>query len=349
MTDYIAIKQIKHPDLWDSYVEKTPVAEFSHLYGWRRVIQKTYGHKPVYLAGVHVRENREVVCGILPMFVFQSMAGERRLVSLPFVDTAGILADSKVIEHMLFNKAASMMKKTGCKAMDIRQDRPLWCSGRIEGFNINISTLKVGLKLTLGVSQQELKKRFKSKLRSQINRAVKNGLKAKTGKKELIDPFYRVFSRNMRDLGSPVHSRRFFEAVMEIFYDEAFISVVTHGRKPVAAGFMFRFKNEIKNPWASSLREFRPLSANMLLYWEMMRFSCNLGLARFDMGRSSRNASTFRFKQQWHPRVRQLYWYQWHKDLVPFKLETLNFPWLSRVPVTPANLVGPWIRRHISL
>ncbi|MEA2060014.1 MAG: hypothetical protein U9P10_05750 [Thermodesulfobacteriota bacterium] len=148
------------------------------------MIQKTYGHKPVYLAAVHVRENREVVCGILPMFVFQSMAGERRLVSLPFVDTAGILADSKVIEHMLFNRAADLMRKTGCKAMDIRQDRPLWCSGRIEGFNINISSLKVGLKLTLGASQQELKNRFKSKLRSQVNWAVKNGLKAETGKKE---------------------------------------------------------------------------------------------------------------------------------------------------------------------
>lgn len=345
----IIIKEIDNPNLWDAYVRKNPLAEFSHLFGWSRVIQEVYGHKPIYLAAIQTRDGMDAICGILPIFCFWSMAGGRRLVSLPFLDTAGILADSRVIESMLFHRAEAIMRENGCMAMDFRQDIPLYCPSRLEGFNLKVSTLKVGLKLELGSSQQGLKKRFKSKLRSQVNRAIKNGLRARIGKEELIEPFYRVFSRNMRDLGSPVHSRLFFEAVMENFRDQAFICVVTHGLKPVAAGFMFRFKDEIKNPWASSLREFRPLNSNMLLYWEMMRFSCNLGLARFDMGRSSRNASTFLFKEQWQPQVRQLYWYQWSRGDSPFKDEKLSFPLLTQLPVVVTNLVGPLFRRHISL
>jgi len=348
------IKKIDHPDLWDHYVQKNPCSEFSHLFGWSRVIQAVYGHKPIYLAAVGTRGGVDFICGILPLFCFRSMAGGKRLVSLPFVDTAGILADSPEIESMLLQRAMLLMDETGCSALEIRQDVCLSSSATLQGFNFKVVTVKVGLKLELDSSQQKLMSSFRSKLRSQINKAERNNLKTRIGKEELIKPFYEVFSHNMRDLGSPVHSRRFFEAVMENFRDQAFISVVNHGRKTIAAGFMIRFKDEIKNPWASSLRKFRYLNSNMLLYWAMIRFSCNLGLARFDMGRSSRNAATFKFKNQWRPVVRQLYWYQWSRGKDEFKASTfknerLIFPGLMRIPVPVANIIGPLVRKQISL
>lgn len=345
----LVIQEGVAPALWDRYVRTDPRAEFTHLSGWGRVIEGVYGHRPVYLAAVETRGDSQKVCGILPLVRFRSMAGGERLVSLPFFDTAGILGASRAVESLLLKRAVALIEGKGCSGLEIRQDFPPICSTRVPGLRLKVATLKMGLKLTLDPFPRQMMNRFRSKLRSQINKALKNGLRARIGKQELIDPFYEVFSRNMRDLGSPVHSRRFFGGIMDRFRDHAFICVVSHGLKPVAAGFMFRFKDEMKNPWASSLRAFRPLNANMLLYWEMIRFSCNLKLSRFDMGRSTRNASTFRFKQQWQPEERQLYWFQWTPGEGGLSAESLSFRCWPRLPVAMANLLGPMVRRHISL
>ena len=203
----------------------------------------------------------------------------------------------------------------------------------------------------LEAGRDEMLRRFKAKLRSQISKGMKNGLETRIGREELLEPFYSVFSRNMRDLGSPVHSKRFFQALFKYFRQDAYICLVTFEKHPVAAGFMFRFRDELKNPWASSLRKFRHLNTNMLLYWTMISFACDEGMRCFDMGRSSRGASTYRFKQQWGPEEKPLFWYSWspagqEPDERP---ETLVYPAWRRLPVFVANIIGPLLRRHISL
>jgi lipid II:glycine glycyltransferase (peptidoglycan interpeptide bridge formation enzyme) len=192
---------------------------------------------------------------------------------------------------------------------------------------------------------------FKSKLRSQIKKSHTCGLDWKIGKKELIDPFYKVFSRNMRDLGSPVHAKKFFEEIFRHFYHHAFICTVFYKKRPVAAAFMFRFKKRLANPWASSIREFRYLNANLYLYWQMIRFACHLGMEAFDMGRSSRGAATFRFKKQFGPCETPLYWYSWSfKEKNAFQIkETLSIPPWRKMPLGIANLIGPVVRKRISL
>ena len=178
---------------------------------------------------------------------------------------------------------------------------------------------------------------------------MKNGLTWEIGKERLIDPFYHIFSRNMRDLGSPVHAKRLFKTIFKIFPANAFICMVYHGKIPAAASFMFRFKNRLSNPWASSLREYRYLNTNMLLYWQMIGFACNLGLELFDMGRSSRGAATHRFKQQWGPQETALEWVTWEFKRKKTAGETLAVePW-KKMPVWGANIAGPMIRKYISL
>jgi hypothetical protein len=51
---------------------------------------------------------------------------------------------------------------------------------------------------------------FNAKLRNQIRKAEKSGLQFVAGHLELLDGFYEVFTRNMRDLGTPVYGDSFF-------------------------------------------------------------------------------------------------------------------------------------------
>ena len=112
-------------------------------------------------------------------------------------------------------------------------------------------------------------KSFKSKLRSQIKKPIKEGLEAKVGGPELLEDFYKVFLINMRDLGSPVHSKKLMQNVLVAFLDKAKIIVVYKDRDPLACSLIIEFNDTLENPWASSLREYSRLSPNMLLYWTM--------------------------------------------------------------------------------
>ena len=55
------------------------------------------------------------------------------------------------------------------------------------------------------------------KVRNQIRKAEKSGLVVERGGAGLVGDFYTVFARNMRDLGTPVYSRRLFEEVLRTF------------------------------------------------------------------------------------------------------------------------------------
>ncbi len=80
------------------------------------------------------------------------------------------------------------------------------------------------------------------------------------------------------------------------------------------------------------LREFRSLNTNMLLYWQMIRLACSLNLDIFDMGRSSKGAPTFRFKQQWGPEMTPLSWYTWAGDRHSARGDPLHQPLAKPAP-----------------
>src|SRR6185436_6210756 len=96
---------------------------------------------------------------------------------------------------------------------------------------------KVAMLLRLhGVDWSSLDK----KVRNQVRKAEKSGLTIASGGPELLNEFYAVFARNMRDLGTPVYTRALFAQVMQAFPASTRIHVVWLGTTPVAAGFTLR-------------------------------------------------------------------------------------------------------------
>ncbi len=341
------LKAINDQEMWDRYIKAHGQSGYCHLFNWCRVLEDAYQCQSIYLAAVTGDAmDHERICAVLPLYRFKRPMGRARFVSIPFFDTGGILADDAACEALLLKKSAGILSGQRCAGFELRQNGPLMAK-HLAVFRgpPDIYHEKVGLHLDLPCSQQKMMAGFKSKLRNQIRKGEKNGLVWQIGKRDLLDPFYRVFSRNMRDLGSPVHSKRFFDSIFTYFYHRAFICVIFYRSTPVAASFMIRFKKRLSNPWASSVRQFRYLNANMFLYWQMIRFACNTGMAVFDMGRSSKGASTYRFKKQWEPKETPLFWYRWGEPVH----ETLSMrPW-KLLPVELANRIGPGIRRHITL
>jgi FemAB-related protein (PEP-CTERM system-associated) len=333
---------------WDRYVMARADATAYQLFPWGRAVRSGYGFENVCL----LAENEGKVCGVLPAIHIRVPGAGSRLVSLPYCDSGGVLSDNEAIARALMEKALDWALDRRC-SYDIRSTVPL----PFAGDNL---TDKVRMVLELPDSSAKLLAAMKSKLRSQVQKPSREGMTARIGGGELVPQFYRVFGKNMRDLGSPVHGRRWIESVVEEYAERARVGVVyTPDGVPAAAGIVLMHSETVSIPWASSLRQYNNLSPNMLLYWTFLAYAADNGFKRFDFGRSSPGEGTWRFKEQWGAEPNPLFWYQFDKNGNPrarpmtpgarSRSRMLVESVWSRLPVPVANLVGPKIRKYISL
>jgi len=328
--------------VWDTYVARHPESTAYHLSGWRAVIEACFGHRTFYLMATRGGE----VSGLFPLVLIDGLVG-RFLVSLPFVDYGGVLADDASTERGLVAAAIAIAREVGAKHLEVRH-------AHRKQLGLLSKTHKVCLRLELPDDPTRLWQRLGSKLRSQIRRPEKDGCVARIGGREDLSAFYRVFAEHMRDVGTPVYPVNFFRHILESFPDTVRLCTTFHRGKPVAAGLLVSFGSHIGIQWAASLRRYNPVGPNMLMYWTALEYACARGFRQFDFGRSSPGSGTYRFKEQWGARPSQLYWDYWlgHEGPAP----ELNYAnpkyrsaiWLwKHLPLAVANRLGPRIIKSI--
>lgn len=330
-------------EVLDAYVAAHPEATGYQLSAWRRVIEGAFGHETAALAAV--RDG--AVAGVLPLVFFDSRVFGRSVVSMPFLNYGGVVADDEEAASLLLDGAIDEAKRRRARHLELRHTARRFPA-------LQPRTHKVAMRLPLPASADALWQGLDRKLRNQARKADKCGLAVVSGGEELADEFYDVFARNMRDLGTPVYDFAFFLYVLRAFPDAARVFLVRHGTQPVAASITVRFRDMVEVPWASSLREFNHLCANVRLYWEMLTDSVARGAATFDFGRSTPEEGTYRFKAQWGAQPLPLVWEYWLAgggalpDLSPKnpKFSRAIGIW-QRLPVSLTRLIGPPIVRHI--
>jgi FemAB-related protein (PEP-CTERM system-associated) len=284
--------------------------------------------------------------GILPVVRLRSRLFGDFGVALPFFNYGGALADNGAIAAQLLQHAAAAARDAGMRHLEIRSTQTVgdWPA----------RTDKVSMILPLPDNSERFAAQLGSKLRSQINRARQEGAEVCIGHLDLLDDFYTVFAHNMRDLGTPVYARRFFETILRHLPAQSHIVVLRLGGRPVAAAFLLGDRDLLEIPWASTLRSANALNMNMLLYWEVLSFAIARGYPFFDFGRSTHDAGTFRFKKQWGAQPLQHYWQYWLADGGPLpelkpdspKFRLLIACW-QRLPVFVTKLIGPPIVRNL--
>ncbi len=329
---------------WDKFVASHVNSTNYHQLLWKDIVERTFGHRGYYLLAI---SNDDVV-GVLPLFHMKSLLFGNFLVSLPFFNYGGILADTKEAVDALILKAEELGRDLGVEHVELRHGFPL------DNVELKVKTHKVTMLLDLPEDSDALWNSFKSKLRSQVRRPQKEGMEVKIGALDQVDNFYEVFSINMRDLGTPVYSKTFFVNILNAFPDDAWIVTVFYDNLPVASGFIIGFKDVLEIPWASSIRKYNRFAPNMLLYWSILEFACKKGFKRFDFGRSSLNKGTYRFKKQWGAKPCQLYWYYWLRtggDLPSINPDNPKYKmaidlW-RRLPLGITRLLGPRIVKYI--
>lgn len=330
-------------DEWDRFVETRPEASHHHLYGWKQVIEQTYRQSCDYLAAV---DNGRIL-GVLPLAFVQTRLFGRSMTSLPYLDSAGLASDTAEASQALVDYARELTRSRGAGYLEIRQTWPLESGFRID-------THKVSLQLSVQRDPEAQWGQLSSERRNRVRKAQKGGLSTSLCGEERLHEFYDVWSRNMRDLGSPAHSVAWFRNVLQTFPDRSGLLLVDSESRAVGASVWLEFKGTLSVPWVSSLRSEFARHPNDLLYWAAVEAASQRGHARFDFGRSTRSSGNFTYKQRWGAEAQPLYWH-YDSAEAQARLPTeerwvfrLAVALWKRLPVRVANGLGPRLRRGIT-
>jgi FemAB-related protein (PEP-CTERM system-associated) len=315
-----------------------------HQNRWLDSLCEGFGHRGFLVSAI----DNGVVVGLLPLVLVRGPIFGKFLVSLPYLNTGGVWASSTDAAHALIDRACDLADELDVKYLELRHEQPA------DHPRLNFQRIdKVHLRMDLPATDLELQQMLKSKVRSQIKKADEHCLSVEFGSHRLINDFYDVFACNMRDLGTPVFSKKLFRCIIDHFTGDAECCVVRQSGRAIAGGLLVHTNGLTDVPSASCLRKFNRTNANMLMYRHLLRRAIERGSQTFDFGRSSVGSGTYKFKTQWGARPHSACWQYYVRQGDPNDMrpdaggkKSLVKIW-QRMPVWLTRTIGPTIVRGI--
>lgn len=337
----VRLMQPEDETKWDAFVETCVDATFFHRSGWKKIIERAFGHKTYFL----LAEDEGHITGILPLAEIRHFLFGHSLSSLPFCVYGGIAAMTDAARELLDAAAQELASELNVDYLEYRNIRPHhedWPS----------KDLYVTFRKAIDPDVEQNMKNIPRKQRAMVRSGIKNGLEAEIDAG--VDRFFDVFSDNMLRHGTPALSRSYFSLLMDVFGKDCEVLTVTREGNAVSSVLSFYFRDEVLPYYAGDMPEARLLAANDFKYWELMKRACERGYKIFDYGRSKRGTGSFDFKKNWGFEPTPLnYEYLLHKakrvpDQNPLnpKYQLFIKAW-RRLPKQVANAIGPYIVKNL--
>jgi FemAB-related protein (PEP-CTERM system-associated) len=330
---------------WDRFVEATPAATFFHRSGWADAVEKAFGHVTCSIFA----ERDGAITGILPLVRVRTRLFGDTLISNAFAVYGGAIAVDADSGAALIADAEALGKRMGVSAVEFRDREPAPWQG--DGW-VERPDLYVTFRKPIDADNDKNMKAIPRKQRAMVRKAISIGLTSVTTAG--ADALYPVYAESVRNLGTPVFSRRWFDVLMATFGKDADVVTILNKGTPVASVMNFYFRDEVLPYYGGGTAEARACAANDFMYWEVMRRAADRGCRLFDFGRSKLGTGAFAFKHNWgFPDERLHYRFKLapgegmpdHNPANP-KYRMFIEAW-KRLPLPVANTVGPFIVRGL--
>lgn len=323
---------------------RLPGSTVSRDLRWLNVLREGLHHEP-HLLEAHEGERP---LGLLPLAFVKSRLFGSFLVSLPYLNWAGVVADRSDVAEALIDRAVGLADELDADHLELRHERELAHRSLTERLDS-----KANMRLSVRDGVDAVWNQLKSVVRTQIRKGQNQGFVIEWGALALLDDFYGVFAQNMRDLGTPVYGKALFRSALLALHPDAELCVVRLAGRPVAGALAVHGRGITEVPSASVERQYRSTAANSFMYWELIRRAIDRGQHTFDFGRSTIDSGTYAFKRKWGATPEPAVWQYYRRrgrvaDIRPDggKYDRMIEVW-KRIPVPITRLIGPWIVRGI--
>lgn len=343
VTNEIKIKELDKNSYarWNEYVQSADDTTFFHLADWKDVIERSFGHDTYFIYA----EKNGVIEGVLPLGHVRSLLFGNALISNPFCVYGGVSATSESIRQALENRAVEIANKLNVDYLELRNKDENNCDWETKDLYV---TFTKEIDPDPDVNLQAIPRRQ----RRMVRKAMEKGLRAEVDND--IDSFYISYSTSVRNLGTPVFSKKYFRVLMDVFKDKCEIMSVFKDDRIISSVMSFYFKDQVLPYYGGGTFEARTYNANDFMYWELMRMSAERGIRTFDYGRSKKGVGSYSFKKNWGFVPTPLnYKYKLVKaDSVP-DINPLNPKYRlfinvwKKLPLGIANTFGPYISKNL--
>jgi FemAB-related protein (PEP-CTERM system-associated) len=329
-------------DRWEAFVAACPDATFFHRIGWREIYQSVFKHRTHYLLAERAGE----VVGVMPLVELRSLLFGHSLSSLPFAVYGGAAAIDEAAVRALHEAAEALGNELREHHLELRNRlhrEPQWPHQDL------YVTFRRELAPDVEANMLAIPRKQRAMVRKGITRQLRTEIDARA------DRFFDLYADNQHRHGTPPQSRRYFEALLEVFGSDCEIGIVHSAQGKAVSGVLsFYFRDEVLPYYAGDLIDARDLAANDFKYWDLMRRACERGLKVFDYGRSKRGTGSFDFKKNWGFEPQPLYYeHRLYKgDAIPQnnpsnrKYQAAIALW-RRMPRAAVNAIGPALARHL--
>jgi CelD/BcsL family acetyltransferase involved in cellulose biosynthesis len=340
---------------WDRFVDQHPQGRFSHLWGYRQVLEEAYGYRCAYF---------RVTCGKALVGVFPSIVVRRgmgRLVSQPFTEYGGPLIQKLPTERCvdLVKQLLGAAAEEGCRSVEIRGGPGCEAMAATKG----CVAFRLHSYATLALADADWlwKNALNNEARKGVRRAEKAGFTAEIrhGSPGVEAPFYCLYLTSMKRLGVPPHPLRYFTSLATGFCERLVAAWVMDKGTPVAVLLGAVAGKRVQIFVTASDPQAWPLRPNDLAHWELIRWAASVGLEVFDFG-SARYPGQIQFKKKWGACLHDYMYYvlvppasgraakiETVRDSSPFVL-AMSWMWQRFVPLKLTPLVGPPIRKYLT-
>jgi FemAB-related protein (PEP-CTERM system-associated) len=212
---------------WDAFVAAMPAGTFFHRAAWARVIEAAFGHRTCYV----LAERDGAVVGVLPLAQVKTWLFGNTLISVPFCVYGGPLAADVEARAALEAHAIDLLRRTGAEAVEFRERDAMTSDWQTR------DDLYVTFRKPLAADHERNMKAIPRKQRAMVRKGIQNGLVSVVGQE--TEPLHRIYAESVRNLGTPVFSRRYFALLLEAFRDSADVVTIVDDGQPIAAVLNF--------------------------------------------------------------------------------------------------------------
>jgi FemAB-related protein (PEP-CTERM system-associated) len=340
----IAVKPLTEVDRarWDAFVTTTPAGTFCHRAGWQRVIERAFGHKTHFV----FTERAGAITGVLPLTEIRSRLFGHSLVSNAFQVYGGPVAIDDESRTALVGYATDLLARTKADHLEFRS-----IEAQTPGWLVK-EGLYVTFRREISADHDANLSAIPRKQRAVVRKGIANQLGTRVGHDWRT--LHRVYGESVRNLGTPVFSRKYFALLCEEFGEDAEILVVEDQGTPIAAVLSFYFRDQVLPYYGGGTPAARTRAGNDIMYWEVMRRAADRGCRIFDFGRSKIDTGAYSFKKNWGFTPTPLnYEFKLRvgdtiPDVNPLnpKYRLMIETW-KRLPLPVANLLGPMLVRNL--
>lgn len=246
---------------WDNFVKNSTDGSFFHLAGWQQVLSDL-GHQGFYLYATLEQQ----IVGVLPLARVKSRLFGDALVSTPFCVYGGAVGSDEV-KRLLEQSAITLANELGVDHLELRyrhpQDNQL--TTRVQHATFQCPLADNDADILAGV-----KKKQRAVIRQSLNQQLSYTLDAE------LDYFYQTYSESVRNLGTPVFSKAYFQSLLRVFGDDAEILTVRKDGKAVSSVLSFYYNQQVL-PYYGGGCQCRARTEKQRLYVLSVNVSCPRG------------------------------------------------------------------------